>query len=73
MSRRSSDEERIINFFETGHIEAVKSVFNMVRATVKRRTETPAAAEASVPKKPRKKRTPKTSAAMAAVADQSAA
>jgi hypothetical protein len=38
MSKHKSEEEVIINFFQSAHIERAMAVFNMVKATIKTRT-----------------------------------
>lgn len=63
MSKRQSDEERIVRFFEDAHYERASAVFNMIKATMKRRTLTVAAAADPKPKQVRKRRSKSTTPA----------
>ena len=38
MSKRQSDEERVLAFFEGAHIERTIAVFNVIKGVIKRRS-----------------------------------
>lgn len=37
MSKRVTDEERIVNFFSTAHMEKIEAISNIIRAVIRER------------------------------------